>query len=135
MCNQLYVSFVGTFEFLTKVQNIFQQEIGVSPTSLQIKCKKRMTNNYQFAIGGNKKVQKVLEWIYKDSTIHLERKFNRFQEFKNNYSASIFLKNMERISRMNRVCSTSGCNNKIIARGLCNKCYQKEYYINSQQPK
>lgn len=133
MCKQLYVSFVGTLEFLTKVQNIFQQEIGVSPTSLQIKCKKRATNNYQFAVGGNIKAQAVLEWIYKDSNIHLERKFNRFQEFKNNYNASLFQKNAKKINRINRICSTSGCNNKILAKGICNKCYQKEYYINNKQ--
>ncbi len=31
---------------------------------------------------GNRRVEKVLDWLYKDSTIYLERKYNKYLELK-----------------------------------------------------
>ena len=32
---------------------------------------------------GNNQILKILDWIYKNSTIHLERKFSKYQELIN----------------------------------------------------
>ena len=33
------------------------------------------------SIGGNIQVKRVLDWMYKDATIYMERKYNKYQEF------------------------------------------------------
>lgn len=40
--------------------------------------KDRNNNNSQFCISGNIVVEKILDWLYKDSTIYLSRKYERY---------------------------------------------------------
>jgi len=35
------------------------------------------------SVGGNNQVEKILDWIYKDATIYLPRKYDKYIEFKN----------------------------------------------------
>ena len=129
---QLYASFVGTFEFLFAIQEILKQELNFNFVKLHIKSKTRMTNNYQLSIGGTKKALEFLTWLYKDSTIFLNRKRDKFETFKSNYHTLKAKKESDKEIRSLKKCSTISCNNVIIAKGICNKCYQKEYYLNNK---
>jgi hypothetical protein len=44
--------------------------------------KDRDNNNFTLTIGGNRKIEKVLNWIYKDATIYLSRKYEKYLELK-----------------------------------------------------
>lgn len=63
----------GTREFLTGVLNV----IGYNSRLYQ-RHPERNVNNYEIDIGGNRQVLDILSFIYKDATVYLERKYNRF---------------------------------------------------------
>lgn len=70
------VNFCGTFEFLNEIQNLF---------GYKTKLYKRYddgTNNYSLDIAGNVKVLDFLNTLYKDATIYLKRKHDRYLELK-----------------------------------------------------
>lgn len=67
----------GTKEFLRGVLNA----IGVD-SKLYQRHPERNVNNYDIDIGGNRQVIEILSFIYKDATVYLERKYNRFLELK-----------------------------------------------------
>jgi len=67
---------IGTREFLTKIQEILRKE-GISSA---IVVDKRMTSNVVLNIGSSNERQ-FLSFLYKQSTIFLDRKFNRFKFF------------------------------------------------------
>lgn len=56
---------------------------------LQIHCSKSLTHpetnqiTTSLSVGGNLQVRKVLDWLYKDATIYLPRKYDKYQEFIN----------------------------------------------------
>jgi len=62
----------GTKEFLIECQKI----LGVT-TKLE-KRKKDKKNNWSFAAGGRLQVKRVGNCLYKNSTVHLERKYKRY---------------------------------------------------------
>lgn len=39
-------------------------------------------NTYYISIGGNNQVEKIMDFLYEDATIYLDRKFLKYQEFK-----------------------------------------------------
>lgn len=49
-------------------------------------------NIYRFCIGAKLQVKTFLDWLYKDSTIHLERKYQKYQEFLAEYGETEELK-------------------------------------------
>jgi hypothetical protein len=73
-------SILSTMEFLTSLKYIFS-ELGVH-VFFGKRHKNRNNNNYTLQIGGNHKIEKVLEWMYKDATIYLSRKYNTYLELK-----------------------------------------------------
>ncbi len=40
-------------------------------------------------VGGNLQVKKVLDWLYRDATIYLPRKYEKYLEFQTSSSKSI----------------------------------------------
>ena len=74
------VSFCGTQEVLKGIQRVF---------GLTSKLRKRWDdnkNNYDLTISGNRQVYAFLTALYENSTIHLERKYNRYLELKDTLS-------------------------------------------------
>lgn len=51
-------------------------------------------DNYYFSIGGNIQVLKLLDYIYKDSTVHLERKYQRYLDLKTQSSEGVIPENI-----------------------------------------
>ena len=72
----------GTSSFLKSVLNY----IGFSNTRLNKRHKDRDNDNYDIDIGGNIQVLNIMEYLYKDSNIFLDRKYNRFVDLKSLYS-------------------------------------------------
>lgn len=71
------INVCGTREFLTGVLNA----IGYNSRLYQ-RHPERNVNNYDIDIGGNRQVINILSFIYRDATVYLERKYNRFLELK-----------------------------------------------------
>ncbi len=64
----------GTKEFLLKCQEILHKN-----TKLE-KRHKDNKNNYSFSIGGRLQAKKIGDYLYKNATVYLERKYNRYKE-------------------------------------------------------
>lgn len=72
------IKIIGTKEMLIGIQN----ELGTNVT-LEQRYPERCVNNYSITIGGNTQVKRLLEFIYGNSTIYLERKYKRYREICN----------------------------------------------------
>lgn len=76
----------STNMFNNKVKSIIEDLLKVhcSQSLSRPKTNKITTT---LSVGGNLQVMKVLDWLYKDATIYLPRKYEKYLEFKN-YSSS-----------------------------------------------
>ena len=70
--HKISMSMLGTQEFLEEVQNIFVQELGVS----RVKIYKHQ-NVFEYK-KSRKEAIKIMDYLYKDCTIYLERKFSKY---------------------------------------------------------
>lgn len=69
------VSMCGSLE-VCQFFNEILKNIGLNPQAIQDK-----ETIHTLTLGGNFNVQKFMEWIYKDATIMLDRKFEKYQLF------------------------------------------------------
>lgn len=124
-----YACFCGTKEFLGSIQDFLYTELDFIPVKL-LKCKPdNSCNNYQFRVGGNKKALTFFNWLYNDSSIYLERKFKKYQEFIKYYTLKISTIEEHRVLLRERVCSNN-CDEKVFTCGLCKNCYQRQWRDN-----
>ena len=69
------VDIISTPEFLTDLQNILKESIGIGITKLNYSRKySKEVNIVSLNIGGRLQCMKFKEWLYKDATIFLKRK-------------------------------------------------------------
>lgn len=73
--NRISWKFCGTQELL----NAFQDFFGTSYKLTQ-RFPERHNNNWQFGISGWKNVPRCLDIVYKDATVYLKRKYNKYVE-------------------------------------------------------
>ncbi len=71
------LTFCGTMEFLNGIQDALGINVKL------IKRHKNKVNNYTLMISGNLQVERLLEYIYQNSSVYLERKYKRFLDLKN----------------------------------------------------
>lgn len=66
---------VGRYEFIKKIYDIFIEKLNITATTIS-----QNPNNYARVIhwSGKKVVTKILNYLYKDSTIYLQRKYNKY---------------------------------------------------------
>lgn len=70
---------VSTEEFCKNTRNLIKN-LSINCSIVRPKYSiKNNTTTRELYIGGNKQVRKFLDWLYKDSTIYLERKFQKYQ--------------------------------------------------------
>lgn len=74
------IKFCGTKEFLNGVYDYFEKITSVTRTLY--KRRNDNKNTYSLEIGGNIKVSSILDELYRDATIYLDRKFDRYKELK-----------------------------------------------------
>lgn len=108
------VSFIGSKYMILSLRDFVKTTLGIHMTTFEQKTKYNngITNSI---INGGKQVRKFLDYLYKDSTIFLERKHNRYLSLKNRY---------EEFSKI-RICSVENCENKHSGRGYCEKHYRE----------
>ena len=74
-----YCCVVSTLEFCNKIKQIIKTKLGIN-CNISKRFKESDTTTRQLRISGNKQIKLFLDWIYIDSTIYLERKFNKYQK-------------------------------------------------------
>lgn len=83
--NDFDVSFIGTEKFCIKANTKIATYIGIEG---RIKKDKNLIERYNNTITstlsykGNRRVEKLLDWLYKDATIFLERKHQKYIDLK-----------------------------------------------------
>lgn len=75
----------GNYTFISKLQNILVNKLGLSKTKLNFSKSKDVNNNTSSNIctmeySGRKNSRKLFDFLYKDATIYLDKKFNKFNE-------------------------------------------------------
>lgn len=73
--NQLTFLLIGTNSFLTSCKDILINKVG-------LKSKKTIfqrDNHFRLEYNGNKLCRKIVEYLYKDSTVYLQRKYDKFK--------------------------------------------------------
>jgi ferritin len=69
---------ISTEEFNNKIMEIVKEQINI-----EMKVYERYKNLTRISLCGNKRVCGFLDWLYKDATIYLDRKFKLYVELKN----------------------------------------------------
>ena len=70
-------SIMGNKDLIVRIQEVLVAECELNKTKLSVshRCKE---NIVQFSYGGRKNCIKFRDWLYKDATVYLHRKYNRF---------------------------------------------------------
>lgn len=83
--NTIYnIKIVGTKNMLINIEKILKIDI-----KLQQRHPKRNVDNWTLTINGNQQVKKIMNYLYKDSTIFLNRKYERYLELIKQYKTSV----------------------------------------------
>lgn len=98
----------STEKFCFSLKNILSQK-GINCT-IDTRFPERNNNIKTLHISGRKQLLKFLDWIYKNSTIYLDRKHE------------IYLMKKE-YKKETRICCIDGCNKKHVANGYCKNHY------------
>lgn len=69
------VSIIGNFQFITVVQQILVREADLNYTKL---FKHKGENCYSLTYGGNGNTKKIHNYMYRDATVFLKRKKDKF---------------------------------------------------------
>jgi len=72
---------ISTTEFSNKISNIITNILNINTSS-----EKYPNNLSRVIISGNHQIKIFLDWLYKDATIYLDRKYNLYQEFALKYN-------------------------------------------------
>lgn len=73
--NRNSFSIVGTFDIIKNYQQTLIKNLSISPTKIL-----SGKSIYHFRVSKKEDVLKIKHWLYKDSTIFLERKYIKFQQ-------------------------------------------------------
>lgn len=84
--NRYSFSVLGTYEFISRYQDILIETCGCNRTKLGQRHPDRPNNNYTLVYGGRKDIKNILDFLYKDATVYLDRKYNKYLQFINDYS-------------------------------------------------
>lgn len=69
---------VSTSNFVNELGNIFNSMS--IPTTITKRHKNRNTNTRTLRVHGNLNIRKACNWLYKDATVYLDRKFKKYME-------------------------------------------------------
>jgi hypothetical protein len=74
------VQFISSNKFCAKLKNILENKLNIYFT---LRLSKPKTNQITttISVGGNKQVKRMLDYLYKDATIYLPRKYQKYLDF------------------------------------------------------
>lgn len=105
---------VATHSFCLSLTEIFKRELEITPY-LRTRHPERNHNIRMLEISGGRQLRRFLKWLYKDATIYMQRKYEKFKQHIE-YEAKL---------GKERLCSIEGCQQKHVGRGLCRQHYYK----------
>lgn len=106
------VNIVGTLDFCDGLADIFMG-IGILNPYIRARHKERGHNIRMIEVSGRRQCKILLDWVYKDATIYLHRKYEKYQEL---LSSIIDID-------LPRLCSIIGCEKKHTGNGYCRNHY------------
>ena len=77
---------VSTNSFCQSVADLIKEKLNISCYIGNIDNSGKNNVTKRLVVGGNLQLSKILDWIYHDSHIHLDRKHDRYLDFKNQIS-------------------------------------------------
>lgn len=77
--NRLYFQLLGTEKLLEEIKNI----LPINADNISIYDRNKQNANVFCLQIKNSHTLKIFDWLYKDATIYLDRKYNKYLEFKN----------------------------------------------------
>ena len=69
-------------DFLEYIQKIWEADLGFKPSKLQTRHKDRVNNIRSLELGGNNQLKTLGDYLYKDATVFLKRKKEKFDEYR-----------------------------------------------------
>lgn len=83
--NSCTVSFVGTYEMMIGIYNTFIG-LGITPKKFyrSLKSQAENKNTYSFSTERKEDIRKILQFMYNDAFLYLERKYVKYKMFQNN---------------------------------------------------
>lgn len=76
------ISFVSTEKFINGLQKYLFLKLNINIGKIQTRHPERNNNIRTLCIGGNLQVEKILDHLYYDSIIYLDRKYDKYLELK-----------------------------------------------------
>jgi len=73
------IHFCGTIDIIESIKIILDNKFGCS-TTCSDRYPDRDNNNIQCCVCGNRIVRNILDWLYEDATIYMDRKYNKYLE-------------------------------------------------------
>lgn len=73
------INFCGTADIIMSIKMIIDDKFGCK-TAISDRYPDRDNNNLQCNICGNNVVRKILDWLYTDANIYMQRKYNKYLE-------------------------------------------------------
>lgn len=78
--NNFNISFLSNIDFIIGLKNVILNKFGVENKIIR-HSKQSNVNTVKITFGKQQVVYNILTWLYKDSPVHMERKYNKYQEF------------------------------------------------------
>jgi len=116
----------GSMSCLKNIQNILVKNLKINKTKIR-----KANAIYELNHGGNKQTIKIMEWLYQDANIFLERKFNKYKHYFKKYKNNIRLANQRVWIKFNcDYCNKENKQKRLhynrMKRHFCNRiCYAK----------
>jgi LAGLIDADG-like domain len=83
--NDYHISFTGNVDFLCGIEKYFLENLDIDKKKHYSICNGNRKNNIRrLKYGGNHIITEIFNLLYKDSTIYLSRKYNKFLDAKKN---------------------------------------------------
>lgn len=94
-------SIIGTKSFCKSIQKIIKKETGSNSSIYQANGSDVRVKSLQ--VGGNKQVQKVMNWLYKNSALYMERKRAKYNGVIQKINNIIKLRKKNKMRRMKQI--------------------------------
>lgn len=75
------INFCGTTDIIINISNILSKKFNCYPSNCD-RYKERDNNNLQTSVCGNLVVARILDWLYEDANIYMQRKYEKYLELK-----------------------------------------------------